>query len=234
MKIDRKKILERIKKLLRMADDVSSPNEAAIAARRAASMMTEHNLSHADMVTANMEADDFEAHNHGPSHRAYPRHLVSLAIGVAEYTDCRVIWGHEPGTIKKQIVFQGEVADLEVCKYLWLYLSRSVDRLCKLSGVLHVGPRTSFRKGCVSEINATLRRMKAEDAKTDAVTSDGKSVILLDKKQLIMDKKFGVSRYGKSSAGVSDGGAYRAGGEAGRGVSIRKGINTGAGAKRLT
>jgi len=233
MKIDRKKILDRIKKLLRMADDVSSPNEAAIAARRAERLMVEHNLKHADVVTAGMDADDFEAHNHGPSHRAYPRHLVSLAIGVAEYTDCRVIWGYEPGTVKKQIVFQGEVGDLEICKYLWLYLSRTIDRLCKASGVLHVGPRTSFKKGCVSEINATLRRMKAEDSKTDAVTSDGKSVILLDKKQLIMDKKFGVSRYGKSSARVSSNRAYAAGSEAGRGVSIRKGVNSASNTRRL-
>lgn len=233
MKIDRKKILERIKKLLRMADDVSSPNEAAIAARRAKSLMADHDLSHADMVTAELTKESFEAHHHGPAHRAYPRHLVSLAIAVAEYTDCRVIWGYQHGTIKKQVVFQGEVTDLEICKYLWLYLSGCVDRLCKLSGVTYVGPRTSFKKGCVSEIAATLRRMKAEDAKTDAVASSGKSVILLDKKQLMMNDKFGVSRYGKSSASVSDGGAYHAGKEAGSGVSIRKGINSGANTRRL-
>ena len=233
--IDRKKILDRIKKLLRMADDVSSPNEAAIAARRAERLMAEHNLSHADMLTADLSSESFDEQHHGPAYRAYPRHLVSLAIGVAEYTDCRVIWGWKHGTIKRQLVFQGEVGDLEICKYLWLYLSRTVDRLYKESGVSGVvGPRTSFKKGCVAEINATLRRMKADDAKADAVASDGKSVILVDKKQALMDAKFGKCRYGKHRASVSSNRAYGAGREAGAGVSIRKAVNTSAGRKRLT
>lgn len=233
MKFDRKKILDRIRKLLRMADDVSSPNEAAIAARRAMHLMTEHNLSNADVVTAGMTAEDFEAHHHGPAYRAFPLHLSSLAVGVARYTDCRARFDWKAGTVLKQIVFEGEVGDLEVCKYLWTYLSRTVDRLCKRSGVTYVGPRTSFKKGCVHEICNTLARMKREDAATDKVESDGKSVILLDKKELMMNTKFGLVKYSKGRQSVSDGRAYEAGGEAGRGVSIRKGVNDASNTRRL-
>ena len=40
------KIIERIKKLLRLAEDNSSPNEAMIAAKRARSLMDQHQIRH--------------------------------------------------------------------------------------------------------------------------------------------------------------------------------------------
>ena len=227
-----KKILERIKKLLRMADDVGSPNEAAIAARRAKGLMAEYNLSHADMITAHLNADSMERHPHGPAFTRYPVYLSMLAVGVATYTDCRSRFDYKPGTVLKCIYFEGEQSDLEMCKYLWTYLSRIVERLCKQSGVQHIGPRTRFKKACVSAICKTLREMKAADSKTEAVTSDGKSLVLLDKKALLLDEKFGVINYSKTRYVADE--AARAGRQAGRGVSIHKAVNTGNDTRRLT
>lgn len=228
-----KKILERIRKLLRMAGDVGSPNEAAIAARRAKHIMTEYNLSHADMLVAHLNLDSMECHPYGPSYKAYPLYLSMLAVGVAEYTDCRARFDWKPGQggLLKCIYFEGEASDLEICKYLWDYLHSTVDRLCKQSGVMYIGPRTRFKKACVSAIKKTLSDMKAADSKADAVTSDGKSLVLLDRKKLLLDEKYGVVKYSRNTY-VFDA-AAQAGREAGRGVAIRKAVNTSTNTRRL-
>ena len=43
------KIMERVRKLLAMAKDATSPHEAAIAARRARSLMDKHQLEEHEM-----------------------------------------------------------------------------------------------------------------------------------------------------------------------------------------
>lgn len=228
------KILERIKKLLRMAQDVGSPHEAAIAARRAERMMAEYNLQNSDMLTAGMTLDDFEERFEGKAGKRLPKWIDILAVAVADYTGCAVRKVRKPGTVLLSLKFLGEKSDLEICVYLWVYLQREIERLCDRSGVKHIGPRTSFKMGCSSEICNTLRKMMREDRKNDEVTSDGKSLILVNKKAAMMKEKFGVVTYSRSRSGVSDGGAHAAGREAGRGVSIRKAVNSGNNTRRLT
>ena len=231
--LDRKKILDRIRKLLRMAGDVGSPNEAAIAARRAERMMAEHNLSNADMVTAHMSKGDFEEQFHGPALKSFPVHLSCLAVGVARYTGCRAKFGWAPGTVKRQILFQGELGDLEICKYLFNFLSETTNHLCDRSGVKFIGPRTSFKKGCVGEIINTLDRMRKADSADDDIKSNGKSVIIVNQKVAFLNEKFGRVKYVSGYHNISNRNAAEAGREAGRGVSINKGLNTAANVRRL-
>ena len=54
------KIMERIQNLLRMAEDTSSPNEAAIAARRAEALMRKHQLTQVDVMVKNLDGDSVE------------------------------------------------------------------------------------------------------------------------------------------------------------------------------
>lgn len=229
-----KKMMERIKKLLRMADDVSSPNEAAIAARRAKAMMAEYNLTHADMLTASMSLDDFKEQMAGKQLKRLPRYVDILAVAVAGYTGCRVRKQRVPGTIKLSLNFQGEESDLAICIYLWTYLTRTIDRLCDQSGVKWIGPRNSFKMGCSSEIASTLRRMGREERANDETETTGKAMVLFNKKEMMLNDKFGIVKYHTTRDGVYDGGARAAGKEAGRGVSIRKGVNNANNARRLT
>jgi len=230
-----KKILERIKKLLRMAEDVSSPNEAAIAARRAERLMAEYNLTNADMLTAGLTEDSLEERFAGKVLKRLPRWADILACAVSSYTDCYVRKERFPGTIKTSLKFYGESSDLEICIYLWTYLQRTIERLCDESGCEYIGPRNSFKMGAASEIAKTLRQMKAEDSRSDAQTSDGKSVVLVNTKHQLMKRKYGITvgKYGRSGYRAFDDGAQAAGREAGRGVSIRKAVNSGNNVRRL-
>jgi len=230
-----KKMMERIRKLLAMAGDVSSPNEAAIAARRAERLMAEYNLTNADILTAGLSLDDFEERFAGAQLKRLPQWIDILGVAVARYTGCHVRKVRVPGTVKMSLKFLGEKSDLEICIYLWTYLTRVIEKLCDESGVKHIGPRTSFKMACSSEVCKTLRRMREEDKKQDAtVTGNNKALILVDKKAELMRQKFGIARYKSSSGRYSDNSAAAAGREAGRGVSIRKAVNTAANVRRLT
>lgn len=235
--VNRKKMLERVRKLLAMAKDASSPNEAAIAARRAKALMEQYAIDNADVLTGGLSPDDFiEGVATKPMVRC-PVHLSVLSLAVANY--CRVHslfdWHIEPPNFKprKVIKFQGHKDDMELARYLYTYLSNEIDRLCNRSGVKGVGPRTIFKKACASEIANTLRHMLQEEDVEFQADRKGKAMVLLDKKRVMLRDKFGVQRTRSHRWGISDKGAYAAGREAGASVSIRKGVNGGRNARLI-
>jgi len=55
---DTDKIVERVRKLLAMSEDTSSPHEAAIAAKRAAHLMQQYNIDNAAVLLNTLSDDD--------------------------------------------------------------------------------------------------------------------------------------------------------------------------------
>lgn len=243
LKDTRKKILAKIRKLLAMSEDVGSPNEAATAARMAKKMMDEHNVDHAEAIYSEMSLDDLDAQAHGEAYAAFPRYLSMLSCAVADYTDCRARFEWTYGRAKsgrsarmKQIVFEGELTDLEVCKYLYTYLHRTIDALVKKSPHnKYIGPRTSFRVACVSELGKRLREMKREEAAQFERDGDANrfALVMVDKKLSLLNEKFGVSKYSRRAHRVGSPAGYADGAAAGAGIGIRKAVNTGGGVKRI-
>ena len=80
-----KKLLERIRRLLAMADDASSPNEAAIAARRVRKLMDEHQVTKED---AEGVIDEFDIVSSSEKYVTWPRWLQGVAVLVAKENDC--------------------------------------------------------------------------------------------------------------------------------------------------
>ncbi len=244
LKETRQKILAKIRKLLAMSEDVGSPNEAAVAARMAKKMMVEHNVDHAEAIYSEMSLDDLDAQKHGDAYAMFPRYLSMLACLVADYTDCRARFDWTIGYRKngsrahcKQIIFEGELTDLEVCKYLYTYLHRTIDNLVKKSPHNRtVGPRTSFRVACVSELGKRLREMKREEAAQFERDGDENrfALVMVDKKLSLLNEKCGVSKYSRRSSRIGSPEGYAAGSAAGAGIGIRKAVNTGGGVKRLS
>ena len=244
LKDTRQKILAKIRKLLAMSEDVGSPNEAATAARMAKKMMEEHNVDHAEAIYSEMSLDDLAAHTHGEAYARFPAYLSTLAVAVATYCDCRARFecsygrakSGRPATIK-QIIFEGELTDLEICKYLYTYLYRTIDRLVKKSPHnKYIGPRTSFRIACVHELAKRLREMKREETEQARTETDANSfaLVMVDKKLSLLNEKFGVVKYGRSKSRYSSPEGAREGAAAGAGIGIRKAVNSGASVKRLS
>lgn len=94
------KILERIRRLLAMAKDASSPNEAGIAARRAQKLIEEYNLENIESILSDLEDDDnveeevvtkFKvAGNSKKVAKEIPIWCNRLSVAVARLFDCEV------------------------------------------------------------------------------------------------------------------------------------------------
>ena len=125
---------------------------------------------------------------------------------------------------------------MELCKYLYTYLYRTIDALVKKSPHnKYIGPRTSFRIACVHELAKRLRDMKREEAAQFERDGDANkfALVMVDKKLSLLNEKFGVVKYGRGSSRVSSPEGAREGAAAGAGIGIRKAVNSGASVKRL-
>jgi len=179
---DLDKIKDRIAKLLRMAADASSPNEAAIAAERARNLMDKHQLDEFDI--GNRIEEDFAT---GPATRFYaavPQYMNIFAVQVAEYNDCQSRFEFGDVTYKKKatdllqrgkrIMFMGYKSDVELAIQMFNRLNEAVNRLCKeyMNGIgmtaysVRIG--WQFKIGAFQSIGTRLREMTVE---RDAITS---------------------------------------------------------------
>lgn len=86
--MDNKKIIDRIRKLLTMSKDSSSPNEAAIAAGRAAKLMQQYNLETAEVILSNITEDTITENSTNTKYSTFPSWASYLAIPVAHLNDC--------------------------------------------------------------------------------------------------------------------------------------------------
>lgn len=81
--MNKKNLIDRVRKLYAMSQDSSSPNEAAIAARRARHLMDKHGIKAADLETS-----EFGSAGKQYTKRQLPLWLGTLAYWVAELNDC--------------------------------------------------------------------------------------------------------------------------------------------------
>lgn len=98
MEHDLTKVKERIAKLLAMAKDASSPNEAAIAAQRARGLMDKYQLDEYDISEA--APDVFGEQDITRVFAAIPYHMDILAVAVALYNDCQSVFYEDRVTYK--------------------------------------------------------------------------------------------------------------------------------------
>lgn len=122
------KIVDRIRKLLALSRS-SNEHEAAAAAARAAELMAAHQLEAATLAEDEppppVEAHEIETRGQAVSWRG------ALASGVAYSFGCRMFWRprREGGKLSVQLMVVGRSGDVDGVRYMYLYLSREVDRL---------------------------------------------------------------------------------------------------------
>lgn len=229
------KIIDRIRKLLAMAADSSSPHEAAIAAGRARKMMDQHQVSLGDL-----DSDGgLIARGAGDEYRFMPAWQGSLSIAVAKLNDCKVIKQHKWQSSNKsysyQLVFQGYENDVMCAIALYDYLVEAVKTLChkyiKKLGYTKYPAKIgdAFKKSCVSEIYSRIIKLCEERTSDPSLQLAGKpgTSLVLYKMQKV-EEMFGEAKYVKGRAikirdnSVLD--AAIAGSVAGRTVDIHRKI----------
>jgi len=121
------KIKDRIKKLLRMAADTSSPNEAAIAANRARKLMSQHQISNADFVLDELSKEGALIQSTaGRGFKSIPGWYQTLSVSIAECMDCHAIINRRWTACT--IVFRGYQPDVEMASWLLDYLGNQIEQ----------------------------------------------------------------------------------------------------------
>lgn len=135
-------ILVRIKKLLALSES-PNPNEAAAAAAKAQALLTQHNLELAQIEAVSFRKEGVEQFDWAdvvfPSNKS-TQWRSTLFGAVVKTTYCKAWFSHKRGpgkydaigrykraTIRGATVI-GRPSDVEVARYLFIYLSRQIER----------------------------------------------------------------------------------------------------------
>ncbi|QRE00560.1 hypothetical protein [Burkholderia phage BCSR129] len=125
---DINKIKDRIAKLLAMAADTSSPEEAAIAMQRARRLMDKHQIDEAQIrgFRESLAEKEYTSVWHGKRYKYRPRWMIILAYAVAQYNDCQQ-WINDG-----RILFRGFTDDVAMSVQMFDRLCAQVDSWCRL------------------------------------------------------------------------------------------------------
>lgn len=223
------RLIERVRRLLSMAADTSSPHEAAIAASRAAKLMAKYNLDHAAVMLRDGIDDRITEERAPREHHRIPRWYSLLVVPVAHLYDCESRLQENPETGRWYSEFLGLDNDVLVAAYVLDYLVNEVERLALRHRQATGAGRKAmndFRLGATHEIVAMLKRMtevKQGEENASAGSNDTKALVLA--KRDLIKQRYNV-KYRTTSYSYRSSESYQRGREAGAGVSIRSGVGT--------
>lgn len=253
--------IEKVRKLLALANSANE-HEAAAAAGRAADIMERHRLDAAMVAEAEARETDREdaeafSMNRDTSadrtHARTPTWYWTLAWGVAEANRCKPHHVHVARG-RCAVTFAGKPSDAAAARYMLDALAREVDRLAVAYVARHQGSDIarsagkSFRLGAAAKINKRLRESMAET--TEAVRGEltaaqdecglarlDTAIARRESDERRLDaflESNGVRYRSASRASVSNADAFRAGAKAGAGVRLSGGTAAlGHGARAL-
>lgn len=234
-------IADKIRKLLALSKS-SNPNEAALAASRAQELLFKYKI---DMSRVEKTAKgvvglkEFHlAEKRG--HRNQHWRLV-LLDGVCKNNWCRVVV-HGHGCDRYTTII-GRKEDIQVVEYLHVYLSRTIDELARQfyqdwkashPGIGHhdygfLDPFRSYLSFCNGATDTVTARL-AEQRRQDEKAAGAESTALIRREDaLVLQKmqetwpKLGKAKMNSNSRSHD---AASAGREAGRNISLNKGVGT--------
>ena len=222
------KIVDRIRKLLAMAADVSSPEEAAIAARRASSLMAKHNIDEADVMLKEGLDDRIGEKNASDSYARVPAWYAKLIVPVAHLFDCEAryeyVYSAKHKCEERQAQFLGMDDDVLIASYVLDYLVCQIGILSRAYQRVHGcsrGEMNSYRGGVSTTIVRMLMRMRSE--REDLQTSQRTGRELVEVKQALIKKKYKIE-YTNRRATFTSNEHFAAGRRDGEQVSLRHGV----------
>jgi len=219
------KILDRIRKLLAMSKDTSSPYEAAIAAGRARKMMDKFQVSELDLTT--VSDSDMAEEGFDTGMKTQSTVVSSLAVAVATLNDCHVVIGTVRG--HKVLTFQGMFVDAVCAIELMKYLKDEMYKQAK-NNATGRADRSAYRLGFAAGVTNQVRKIM-RDRKQLKTEKTGTALVAC--KQQLVNKHFGATRYKEQRTKFSGSAqSYYQGKEAGMNASLNRQVN-GAGQPRL-
>lgn len=197
------KILERIRKLLAVAnDDRANANEAATAAAMAATMMAKYQIEESDVVLAELKkAENMDtaeviatAKTNGTPVKAVPLWASQLATVVSRFYDCGALVVRQKDG-QKAVRFYGYKADVTICAWSYHYLITMINRAVseyRWTDHYQAVGRTAahaYRQGFLSSILINLDNARREREQANKSSEVGTALVVA--KQEAITEKFG-------------------------------------------
>lgn len=221
---DRNKVMDRIRKLLAMAQDVSSPHEAAIAAGRARKLMDQHQVSELELTSS--EPNRFESENFKTGNKTTDKFSGICGLAVAKLNDCVVSWKRD-GNGYPYLKFDGMLGDAVCAVELYKYLRGVAYRLAEE----HVptwassrvrADRNAYRLGFASGVADKVKEILVERRKLEM--SDGRALVVV--KNALVSDHFGRQRESSTRARTTGSSVARnAGYQAGYNAGLNRQVN---------
>lgn len=157
-------VLERIKKLLRLAQNAGSEQEAALAAQRAAQLMAQHEIHEASI---NLDGSDeiraveeiVQEHPVTYTKKRVAWHIrIASAVAASYGAECYTNGGYSDAE-KNGIRFFGRLSAVQAAAYTTQYLIRKVEEITDAQAPQSLYARryrNAFRLGCASRIGARI------------------------------------------------------------------------------
>lgn len=154
------RIIEKVQKLLTLAERNTNVNEAAAATAKAQELLFQHKLSMADIELKTGDAEGVGQLNIDEEVANQLKWKHSLIAGLAYGCYCKSITGRlrdESGKRFSRMIVIGKPADAQTVAYLYEYARNEIDRL---AGIMCAGRgfayANSFRLGAAAAIGTTM------------------------------------------------------------------------------
>lgn len=207
--MDRERVIERIKKLLKLANDSgAAPGEIENAMRMAREYMNEFSVAEAELIAGeNIIRQDCQGKR---GWCAWEQRLVNV---VCQVCDVKAVFVHKPTGVTIQFV--GYPKDIAVATELFPALLASI-RACARQQTKTSAENRSFSEGFVAGLNSQLRQQRQAQAQTNA---------LVHRKDLTikawMDANLALTKRRSTATAQVDSNAYARGRELGARVALK-------------
>lgn len=194
---DKQRVVEKIRKLLAMAEQSASPNEALIAAAKARELLNEYNLSQEDVILNDSTVTEKLC---GTERQRLSDWVYRLAHLVAKTFECRELiqsrYSRSDFHRTKFFIFVGVEEDAEIAGHVFNFLFKAINRMKTKN-------KTQFAYGFIEGVE---EKLKSEAIVPSREMEGSKGALVLAKKamvnQYISDK--GVREMGHSTECSAD------------------------------
>ncbi len=215
----KEKILTKIKKLMALTTDRgATPEEAALATAKVSAMLIEHNLTIAQAQEFDPDEETINVTEHHMDHGyAQLRWRRILANVICKFNLCHIVVGRQ-----KTVYFFGKPSNVEVVIYLTESIAAQIHKMAKAAMKLNQTRKESFYQSFCRGAIKTIHTRLAEDAVKSS--KEAQALVLNNNLALraAVDAKFDTKVVKHQSP--SDGGAFIIGQEAGKAITMHKGM----------
>lgn len=238
------KIIDRIKKLIALANGGSTPEEAATAMEQVQRLMEQHRITQAQVTATDEEHREAAASGEigDTGSDTLPLWINTILNSLAEtnrvmvYTSRKWIEGPNEKFVKRVMLNAiGRESDRQAMSYMMSYIKTQINGMCQREAKAHaVGNspswRNSFRVSASEVVAARIRKQFFSIKKeNEAVASEnemvlvGRDLALLNNDIAAVAEKIGLRSRNASFSGLGHRDAIEAGREAGERVNISPG-----------